>query len=214
MIEAGALVVVSPHLDDAVFSCGSLMAAAALFTKVYAVTVFAGVPDEQLGVTQLDAAAGFASSVEAVAARRLEDRAACELLGAEAVHLELLDGQYHTGADCTCTDDEARVASIEQALEAFLGPLTSVVAPVGLRHRDHRLVALACAGLRVAAWYEELPYRVLWPEVTPMIEVVDVPVLEVPASTRKGQAMTCYRSQIGDAPIGPELFHDERYYRR
>jgi LmbE family N-acetylglucosaminyl deacetylase len=65
------LVVVSPHLDDGAFSCGSLIAAYALLMPVVVVTVFHG---------------------EAV--RRDEDIAACALLGAEHVHLGLLPGVF------------------------------------------------------------------------------------------------------------------------
>ncbi len=67
------LAVVSPHLDDAVLGCATLMAAHPGATVV---TVFAGRPDEYPVPTQhWDALCGFGEGDEVHVARRAEDAA-------------------------------------------------------------------------------------------------------------------------------------------
>ncbi|MDR5780666.1 PIG-L family deacetylase [Caballeronia sp. LZ065] len=90
------LLVISPHLDDAVFSCGALLAAG---TDALVCTVFAGTPEMPM-VTGWDTACGFSDAHQAMEARRAEDIAALEILGARARHLSFLDSQY--------ADDEAQ----------------------------------------------------------------------------------------------------------
>ncbi len=199
------VVVVSPHLDDAVFSCGTFIAAAAITGPVRVLTVCAGVPEAGF-VTQLDAAAGFTTSREAVLRRCDEDRDAARVLGFNPVHLDVLDAQYDRD------DPLDRAGRIATELRSWLDPGDVVVCPVGIRHIDHVHVAAACKGH--AAWlYEELPYRVLWPEMMPARFGFDADVT-LPPSAVKRQAVECYRSQIGDGPPGPELVDaDERYHR-
>ncbi len=201
-----SLVIVSPHLDDAVFSCGTLIAATALHHPVIVVTVCAGLPDPDV-LAPLDHAAGFTSSVEAVEKRREEDLAAANLLGYAAIHLDCLDGQYSTSSLA------ARVSSMSVEIENTLGRFRGgqrIVAPVGLRHPDHQAVAAVCAPW-AALLYEELPYRVLWPETRP--DGLGEPALELPSCAAKAKAIECYRSQLGDGPAGPELAENERYHR-
>src|SRR4051794_27565794 len=87
-------VVLSPHLDDAVFSAWHVLSATG---DVLVVTVFAGVPEAGF-VTALDRARGGQESAAVVARRRLEDRAALGLAGRAPVHLDLLDVDYRAFA--------------------------------------------------------------------------------------------------------------------
>lgn len=194
------LVVVSPHLDDAVFSCGSLIAAVALVTQVLVVTVCAGAP-EGVEAAPLDRAAGFGTAMEAILARRREDEEACGRLGADVVHLDVFDQQYAPEK----TADEIRAALLPVTATAG-----TFLVPVGIRHVDHVLVARALRG-RADLAYAELPYRALWPEQVPT--GLGDPVLEVPATPQKMEAVGCYRSQIGDGEPGESLAVLERYYR-
>ncbi|HYY03860.1 MAG TPA: PIG-L family deacetylase [Gaiellaceae bacterium] len=83
------IVVVSPHLDDAVLSLGATIAAATRAGQdVSVLTVFAGEPDSAAEPSSWDVRAGFRSAGEAGRARRAEDAAACATLGARAVCLE------------------------------------------------------------------------------------------------------------------------------
>lgn len=206
------LVVISPHLDDAVFSCGTLISAASLVTPVTVMTVCAGIPGHFDHATSLDFAAGFLSSKEAMQTRRAEDAEACRILGAQFVHLDVLDSQY-------VDDDGSRVEIMRGAIKAGLYHIglspewaldldaPKILAPVGIRHVDHKNVALACMGIATLL-YQELPYRVLWPGNTTPSRLV----MELPTSAAKQAAIFCYRSQLGDGPAGAELSAPELYH--
>src|SRR4051794_24119032 len=64
-----AVLVVSPHLDDGVFSCGEMMAD---HPTAHLVTVFAGRP-ATAQLTEWDRDCGFAAGDDVVGARRDED---------------------------------------------------------------------------------------------------------------------------------------------
>lgn len=165
-----SVVFISPHLDDAVFSCGTLIAALALIAPVQVLTVFEG-----------------------GAVRRREDRYAVEKLGGEASHLHLPEG--------------SSAETVKEALEP-LWAAHHYFGPLGIRHRDHQRVAEACAG-HVEYIYEELPYRVLWPEYLP--HPMPAPLFELPSSAIKQAAIACYQSQLG-GDAGEALWAGERYH--
>nr|WP_315591869.1 PIG-L family deacetylase [uncultured Cupriavidus sp.] len=128
------LTVISPHLDDAVFSCGDLIAAA---LDPVVVTVFAGVPEAGMAAPPWDRAAGFERAPQAVLHRRHEDARALARLGARPEWLDLLDGQY--GRRYT---PEQLMVSLASASALHRGG--TIVAPMGLFHSDHILVGRAC----------------------------------------------------------------------
>jgi len=137
----GPLTVISPHLDDAVFSCGGLIAAAA---DPVVVTVLAGIPDAKLEVPEWDCAAGFDSVLHAVMHRRREDARGLVTLGARPEWLDFLDGQYGR----PYTPDQllgglARTAALQRG--------GTVAVPMGLFHSDHVLVANACLRMHAMA---------------------------------------------------------------
>jgi LmbE family N-acetylglucosaminyl deacetylase len=149
------LIVVSPHLDDGVLSCGMLLAA---HPGAMLVTVFCGTPQDASTVTEWDRKAGFANAGEAMATRCAEDRRAAGILRSRPFHLPFLDSQYGGNADAE---------TLRQALEKVLcnetAPITAV--PLGLFHSDHQRVHRACLQLRSdfpqRRWifYEDVPYR-------------------------------------------------------
>ncbi|OED12833.1 PIG-L deacetylase family protein [Burkholderia sp. A2] len=148
--------VVSPHLDDAVFSCGQLLAQA---PGSIVVTVFAGIPPRGMPAPPWDRRAGFRHADEAMRARRDEDRRALALLDARPVWLDFLDDQY--GIPTTSAAIAARVADVIDA-----HPGSGVLAPAGLFHRDHLQVQEAMLSLlrdddasHVWRFYEDIPYR-------------------------------------------------------
>lgn len=209
--------VISPHLDDAVLSLGQLIAHEAQQYDVRVVTVLAGVPDT-IALTDYDHAHGFGSSRESVYARRTEDDKACHELGARPVHLDFLDGQY--GARLPGEDK-----LITKGIERLIAPDSLVFAPLGLAHPDHELVG-TCArhaaqrtgcGLIV---YEELPARVLWPELVPLAldcvrgEGFAAEFWTPAAAPRdtKIAAMCCYSSQFAE-PDDPSWLVPERCWR-
>ncbi|SPR99094.1 PIG-L family deacetylase [Cupriavidus taiwanensis] len=136
-----AVTVISPHLDDAVFSCGGLIAAA---RAARVVTVFAGVPPADMAAPDWDQAAGFASAEQAVLSRRREDNHALTMLGAHAVWLDFWDSQYGRRYTARQLADALRTVLLTQTEGV-------VVAPLGLFHSDHALVHDACRLLMLAA---------------------------------------------------------------
>lgn len=147
--------IVSPHLDDAVFSCGQLLAAHPGSTVV---TVFAGIPEPDTPASEWDRRCGFTSAAQAMAQRREEDRIALSLLEARPVWLDFLDSAY---AAAPAPDEVAR--ALQQVL-LELAPDT-VLFPLGLFHADHLLTheaaqraALALPEARCAV-YEDALYR-------------------------------------------------------
>ncbi|WP_323069574.1 PIG-L deacetylase family protein [Mycetohabitans endofungorum] len=148
--------VISPHLDDAVFGCGRLLAQA---PGSIVATVFAGIPPRAMPTPPWDRDAGFASAHEAMQARRVEDRHALSILRAEPHWLDFLDDQY----GCTVSDD-----ALLDALRSLLDTHAQmgVLAPAGLFHRDHLRVQhamLALLGEQSATrrwfFYEDALYR-------------------------------------------------------
>lgn len=121
---------ISPHLDDGVFSCGTLMS---MHSSVTVVTVFAGIPAGTPMLTDWDKLAGFGDANEAMLARREEDRRALDVFSAHPVWLDFLDGQYHVH-----TSVDALRATLEGVI-ARLHP-RHIFFPAGLFHSDHELV--------------------------------------------------------------------------
>jgi LmbE family N-acetylglucosaminyl deacetylase len=159
------IVVISPHLDDGVLSCGALLASRPGST-VY--TVFAAVPPQgyDWGITAWDKACGFQVGERVVEARRREDIAACGRVGARAVHMHFLEVQYQNGAKGTHQRTHPYGAElIAWALNKVLEghePDVEIYAPMGLVHSDHKRVhnaALMLDGRRNVRYYEESPYR-------------------------------------------------------
>jgi LmbE family N-acetylglucosaminyl deacetylase len=146
------VVVVSPHLDDAVLSAWLVLSGA---PGTAVVTCFAGTPDPSVR-GDWDARTGYGSAAEAVAARRAEDEAALRRCAGRPVHLDLLDEQYRLGAAVPREDLVAR-------LRTALAGAGQVWLPAGLgAHVDH--LATREAGLaavrpgQAVHLYADLPY--------------------------------------------------------
>jgi LmbE family N-acetylglucosaminyl deacetylase len=88
------LLIVSPHLDDAVLSCWALLARA---TPVDVLTVFAGAPVPPVRKAW-DIEMGFNDSAESIRARLSEDAEAFAGTGHRRSHMALLDTQYLDGS--------------------------------------------------------------------------------------------------------------------
>jgi LmbE family N-acetylglucosaminyl deacetylase len=211
-------VVLSPHLDDAVLSCGQLLAAR---PGSMVVTVFAGAPRQRRVRTPYDVGCGFRCSVDAVRARRAEDATACAALHARFVHLDWLDGQYRAEP----VGRDALAVSVREAVHRD-DEDPAVFAPLGVGHADHDAVsdAALAADIRDLWLYEELPTRVLNPELAHARlktlgergVVLDFTAREVGPVEAKEGAMAAYVSQTHDkGSLGNRHAYlvPERYWR-
>ena len=219
---SSTVVIVSPHLDDAVLSCGQLIAALP-HRAVVIMTVFAAEPEEGDHIwTEYDKKCGFPSARVAVGMRRAEDRRACSVLNARWEHLSFVDSQYVEQP--TPADVAASLARHVQALVDADDTPHMLVGPVGLQHIDHVLVSSAFLMLAeqtpINAWlYEELPYRVQWPEQVPdalaraeALFHVEQDHIGGGSMSVKTAAVACYRSQQW-ALDGHSHLVPERYWR-
>lgn len=215
-----AALFLSPHLDDAVFSCGGTLWRLGRepdWTVTLATVFTASVPAPRGFALRCQTDKGLGPEVDYLRLRRAEDRAAAGTLGvsdppprhggfAEAPHRgygsapELFAG--------TRADDAVwrAVSGWLRALVAELAPAL-VFVPQGLgNHVDHLQViraVLAVGGLagRVV-WYRDTPYAIREPAARP---VPELPAGLTPAAAdisgeplaRKVAASQAYTTQVG-----------------
>lgn len=90
-------VFLSPHLNDAVFSCGGYISKLIeIGDSVKVITIFAGIPDiiEKSSSLTSNDTSELDRDGEIVNKRRKEDRLALASLGVDAIHLDFLDCIY------------------------------------------------------------------------------------------------------------------------
>jgi len=207
--ELERIVIVSPHLDDAVLGCSYLLAA---HPGVTVVTVFAGRPDEYPDPPgHWDALGGFGAGDEVHVARRAEDAAALGGFDAQPVWLDFVEHSYLERPDWVRPDQV--VDALDAAVRAAAP--TAVFAPFGLANPDHDCTHDAAMLVRERmlgdadggpSWfcYEDMGYkhipgllawrisklfrRAVWP--TPAAVPVDVD------HGRKRAAIGCYPTQV------------------
>jgi LmbE family N-acetylglucosaminyl deacetylase len=149
------VVVLSPHIDDAVLSLGGTMhRLARQGSVVRVVTLFAGDPSRQGPPSAWDARRGCATAAEAFEARRAEERAAAGLLGVEAVWLPFDDDSYVARRD---------PEDLWARLSMWLDGASVVFVPGSpLIHSDHSYTTMLAverlAGRVPLAFYAEQPY--------------------------------------------------------
>jgi LmbE family N-acetylglucosaminyl deacetylase len=199
---SGHVAVLSPHLDDGVYSLGAAISESVQAgAQVSLITVFAGDPHASRAASPWDQQLGFTSAGEATRARREEDARACALLGAVPTWLPFDDEHGRPSQD-----DEVWVA-IEQAV----GRAECVLVPgFPLDHEDHRRLArMALAnGLpssRVGLYVEQ-PYAAVLGD-PPAVPAWLAPLVGAEAQwhalrvgprarLRKARAWGAYRSQF------------------
>jgi LmbE family N-acetylglucosaminyl deacetylase len=216
------LLVISPHLDDAVFSCGALLA---MHRGANIATVFAGIPPPPRAqlLTEWDKLSGFHSGEEAVIMRRREDIKALQELSAHPIWLDFLDSQYGVTTS---------VAELKTALEELVVRLDPrrIFIPAGLFHSDHLLVHRAlislCRRSPERSWwmYEEAMYRRIPGLLSSRLDelhamrmhVRPMKLAESMAMIMKRGVVNCYASQLRalkykSAEYG-DIFSYEQYW--
>ncbi len=171
----------SPHLDDAVLSCGgTIYTQAAAGGHVAVATFFTASPaDETATPFSRELKLRWGNVTDSVAMRRAEDLAAVAGLGADAVHLDFLDCIYRqnpaTGAPYYVTRDDIfgdvhpaeagwpplGLAALRAAVD--LVPEAVIYAPLTVGHHvDHILVQQVARTLQSAGYdvryYTDYPY--------------------------------------------------------
>jgi LmbE family N-acetylglucosaminyl deacetylase len=207
----------SPHLDDAVFSAGGLLATlAADGWRVVMATIFTQSVPEPKGFAlacQLDK--GLGPEVDYMALRRAEDDAAAGALGLAApLHLPFREAPHRGyGSPPQLFADVRADDRIDLDLAPALADLIAgerpdlILAPQAVGgHVDHVQVVRALRTLAPAApilWWRDFPYTVR--EATPKEPLAglfaDLPerafAFDADAQGRKLSACAAYASQIG-----------------
>jgi LmbE family N-acetylglucosaminyl deacetylase len=196
--SAGPVLLLSPHLDDAVLNCWSVLTSE---PNLRVVNVFAGTPRPGF-VSDWDRKCGASSSADHVRVRISEDERVLGGLGHRPANLSFRDIQYARRgiARVTMPALDRAVAEIVPAVSLAYAP-----AALGEGHIDHRLVrsyarGLARAGVPVRL-YADLPYAVRdgWPAWVregrpgPGVRVI---TLDDEAARRKLEALQGYATQF------------------
>lgn len=174
--EFARVVVVSPHMDDAILSCGGLVDRLLMKIECLTVTVCTADPEN---VSSENPPHGIALP----SARRNEEVAALKALGCQLVQLDLLDAIYRrhssTGEllyptmqsiwSMPAKDDSHQFHALRTRLQALLGQPsdrpTLILSPMGIGHHvDHILCTQVVLSLLNPATevllYEDFPYVV------------------------------------------------------
>jgi LmbE family N-acetylglucosaminyl deacetylase len=174
----------SPHLDDAVLSCGGLIweqVKSGLVVEIW--TICAGFPPptplSQVAQALHDRWQTPASLREGVATRRAEDVLACRRLGAEPLHFDIPDCVYRRlpGGEPVVVEDQGMFAPIHPGeaylvaevfgqIKSNLPAQTCLVSPMTVGgHMDHRIVRAAAERLgQRLLYYADYPYAAQHPQ--------------------------------------------------
>lgn len=170
-------VYLSPHLDDAILSCGGhIWQQVQAGERVLVVTVFAGMPAPHAPLSPFAQSlhARWGHLADAAARRQEEDLAALTFLGAEAVHWPYTDciyrqtpaGHFPYASEESLWEDihpaeQSLIVELVARLKALPVSRNSMVyAPLTVGHHvDHQVVRQAAqASGRPLTYYEEFPY--------------------------------------------------------
>ncbi len=228
----------SPHLDDAVFSCGGLIDRQVQSGDAVSVlTICAGEPppgESSDFAEELHARWGVGD--HSIAARKSEDLAACGLLGAAAIHMDVPDAIYRRAEDSgplyvseraifgsLAATELGLVEQVARALQELITETAVVYCPLAVGgHVDHRLARRAAERLeRTLHYYEELPYAARQGTIPSEFARPTGPPRRILLTSteidRWIEASTQYRSQIStfwsdEISLGSEIrrFHDGR----
>ncbi len=178
-------VYLSPHFDDVVLSCGGLIWEQIQSGQPVAIwTICAGAPDADEPFSDFvhHLHARWQTGPEATAARRQEDEAAGQVLGADLRYWDLPDCIYRrlpdgsflvNGEEDLWQPVHPQEAGVMEQMKAWIAAgleeNSRLVCPMTLgNHVDHRLVRAAAEGLGRPLWYyADFPYVLQHPDALP-----------------------------------------------
>lgn len=239
--DVAPTVVLSPHLDDAVIDCWSVLTSP---RQVEVFNVFTAVPSDPTP-TAWDRICGASDAAAHTRARIAEDEAALRLADRTATNLGFLDAQYRVARRQPLFEElDTAVREVAPVVSVAYAP-----ACLGVGHEDHALVRdyamrLRGAGIDVVL-YADAPYAVQfgWPAWVsgsardPHLDVdvawergmrsagltpADAEVVRLPprSAQRKLAAMRMYATQFSGLNQGcvgllenPEIHGTEVYWR-
>ncbi len=177
----------SPHFDDAVFSCGGIMHKyRKRGKKNLVITLFGGLP-ESSGLSPFAREIHNKWKVEdPVSLRMKEDRTALEMIGAREIHLDFLDCIYRktkNGVSLYNNYEEIRgvlhpedlilcgdiYEKVKETVQSHDPAKTHILVPLGIgNHVDHQIaykvgLSLSAEGFKVS-FFEDFPYCMWYPE--------------------------------------------------
>ena len=213
----------SPHLDDAAFSCaGTLLMLQSQGWDICHCTVFtASVPNPTGFALRCQSDKGLAPDVDYMALRRREDVNFAQIVGVSDVRHWPFAEAPHRGYESAAAlfagvrDGDDVWKPIAEALADLVSALDPihVFAPQGLgNHADHLQVIAAVRDTLaddLVCWYRDTPYAVREPTASPSLLLPpDLTEQAMPLSedilTRKIAGACAYESQIGFQFGGPE----------
>ncbi len=156
--------IISPHLDDAVFSLGGLISLEARQTKV--ITVFGGHPAKPIS-SNWDKRCGFKNSTQAMEARIRENTEALNQLGLEdknIINLPYLDRQYRKSV----VNNSGMLEDMQYIIEDENDKEINIFVPMLGYHSDHKMVRDLVTEIYFQIknnkeninlfWYQDMPY--------------------------------------------------------
>lgn len=227
----------SPHLDDAILSCGSLLLQLKKFRKdVTVITVFtkaAASPPYPPQAWEFLAACGYSDADSLFVDRKLEDAKAMKYLGAKKVHWDYNDATWRKTiknqfvyknspvqfSGKLAREDLPLLHELVEKMKKFVklqNSNTIYLGPLGVGgHADHVLVREAMKRLTISKlFWEDYPYNNVWINKIKFLEILKYKLLfEEEWLKEKAQMIKMYKTQV------PTLFPDntipkrkEKYY--
>lgn len=217
-------VIISPHFDDGVFSCGgAARQLTAAGHAVLVITMMGGLFDGELPATPIlaDLHRRWGAGVDPLRQRQIEDERASRALGVDFMHVPLPDCVYRLAGDMALyPSEESLFGAVHPADYAprllkgiqipELEAATQVYLPLGVGHHvDHQIVRdWGMTQMRDAPdpsalrFYVEFPYSKADRSTEMALGAIDLPLepADVTLSQAEMQAkigaITCYDSQI------------------
>jgi hypothetical protein len=159
--NAPRLVVISPHMDDAIFSVGGLLLRLASIYRIHIISLFSIDPYTTLRKLKTDL-----SWLQIL--RNLEESCATSVIHATTVQMAWKDALLRSYQEITdqIHRDEPLVYYTNELSTQFQHNPDLVLCPVGITHVDHRLTRMLIEQLKQTKvlnntpvfYYEDLPY--------------------------------------------------------
>lgn len=184
--------IISPHTDDAIFSLGSFILCSG--HDITILSPFAGIPEDAAGRKKHTTL-------------RAEHKRACEIIGVKYINGDFLDDVYAP------TNKYTLMKWFMKMIKGY----DRIYVPLGIHHPDHQTVRnLFVSNFTFHYVYEELPYRVLYPELYESLKSEYIKPggrgTVYPHNPLKELAVEAYKSQIADH-LFPQLYVEERIWK-